>query len=343
MLVTVYKQIKLYSLAIMLLLVGVANGQDIHFSQFFVMPMALNPAETALYDGNVRIACAYRDQWRAVDTKPYETISVGLEKQFHMYDHTFGFGLQAMRDESGYIGLEQNKLLASGAFALHVNGHVLSAGAQLGLVYKTAGLSDHTFDEQFDFGGNNVFNKDFASGEDADAALFHAAVHVGVAWEKQLSYNYIAHVGVSMFNVNTPKESLYGMELENTEQGMRYVVQLGGTYGLKGKLSVEPKILYMRQTKATDFVVGALLQQAVSDDLGLYVGTLFRYGFSSNYDASIWTIGAKYKRIKLGLSYDVNVSQLRQATNYRGAFEVTMAYLSPSWKSKKIAIPCERI
>ncbi|MCQ2605107.1 MAG: PorP/SprF family type IX secretion system membrane protein [Bacteroidales bacterium] len=318
-------------------------GQEIHFSQFYAVPMMLNPAETALYDGNLRITGAYRDQWRAIDSKPYETVSIGLEKQFHLYDHTFGFGLQALHDESGYIGLEQEKLLGSGAFAFHVNGHVLSFGAQLGIVYKTAGLADHTFDEQFDLGGESVFNKQFASGEDGDAALFHAAVHIGFAWEKQLSYNYVAHVGVSMFNLNTPNESLYGMELENSEQEMRYVVQVGGTYSINPKLSLEPKILYMRQTKATDFLVGALLHRTFGDETKLYGGTLFRYGFSKNYDASIWTLGMKYKRFNIGVSYDLNVSQLREATNFRGAFEVTMTYLSPSWKSKKVAIPCERI
>ncbi len=328
---------------LLLLFASIVKAQDIHFSQFYALPMTLNPAETALYDGNVRVTCAYRDQWRAIDMKPFETVSLGLEKQFHFYDHTFGFGLQALRDESGYVGLIQDKLLVSGAFALHVNGHILSFGSQLGLVYKTASFANHTFDEQFDFGGENVFNKLFESGEESDASLFHAAVHLGVSWEKQLTYNYIAHVGVSMFNVNTPSESLYGMDLENTEQGLQYVVQLGGSYKVNSKLEIEPKILYMRQTKATDFVIGALLQQSVHDNLSLYGGTLFRYGMSTNYDASIWTLGTKYKRLSVGLSYDINVSPLRQATKLRGAFEVTLTYLSPSWKSKKIAIPCERI
>ncbi len=318
-------------------------AQEVHFSQFYANPLAINPAQTAWYNGNVRVNCMFRDQWRAIDRKPFQTISFSAEKQFHLYDHTYGIGIQAIRDESGYVGLEVDKVLVSGAFALHINGHSLSGGVQLGLVYKNTKTLDYTYDQQFDLGGNSVFNRNYETGEIDSDPLFHMAINAGVMWSKRLTYNYIAEAGVSLFNINTPYESLNGVELESTKQNLRTAIQFGGTVVLNNRLDIQPKIVYMMQEKATCFLLGALVDYELNESTILYGGPLFRYGWSKNFDASIITVGAKYKRFDFGLSYDVNVSSLRQATDFRGALELSVTYLSPSWKSTKVKIPCERI
>lgn len=318
-------------------------AQEIHFSQFYANPLTANPAQTAFYDGNFRANCMYRMQWKAVDNTPYQTVSVSLEKQFHLSDHTYGFGLLALRDESGYAKLTVDKLLTSGAFCLNVDGHSLSGGVQLGLVYKSTNTDQYTYDEQYDFGGDEVFNRDFMSGELGDEPIFHAAINAGVVWRKQLAHNYIANIGVSMFNINRPYESFYGVELENTEQALRYAIQIGGDYSIRNRLYFHPNVLYMMQKHATDFLLGGNIEYALQPSLHIYGGALFRYGWEKNYDASVWVVGAKYKRLDIGLSYDINLSSLHKATNCRGAFEVSVTYLSPTWKSTKVKIPCERI
>ena len=319
-------------------------AQEIHFSQFYANPLTANPAQTAFYDGNVRANGMYRTQWKAIDNTPYQTVSVSLEKQMHLSDHTYGFGLLALHDESGYANLNVDKLLASSAFCLNVDGHSLSLGLQLGLVYKSTNTDKYTYDEQYDFGGDEVFNRDFASGELGDEPIFHAAINAGVEWRKQLTYNYVANVGVSMFNINTPYESFYGVELENTQQALRVAMQVGGDYTINNnKLYFHPNVLYMMQKHATDFLLGGNLEYVLQPQLHIYGGTLFRYGWEKNYDASVWIVGAKYKRFDIGLSYDINLSSLHKATNCRGAFEVSVTYLSPTWKSTKVKIPCERI
>ncbi|MBP5582449.1 MAG: type IX secretion system membrane protein PorP/SprF, partial [Bacteroidales bacterium] len=46
-----------------------AFSQEIHFSQFYASPLSINPANTAWYDGNLRVNAMYRTQWRAIDSK----------------------------------------------------------------------------------------------------------------------------------------------------------------------------------------------------------------------------------------------------------------------------------
>jgi hypothetical protein len=41
------------------------SAQDPHFSQFFASPLTLNPALTGKFDGVLRVAGNYRDQWPA--------------------------------------------------------------------------------------------------------------------------------------------------------------------------------------------------------------------------------------------------------------------------------------
>ncbi|MCQ2960373.1 MAG: PorP/SprF family type IX secretion system membrane protein [Bacteroidales bacterium] len=318
------------------------TAQEIHFSQFYANALTENPANTAWYDGNLRVNCMYRTQWKAIDNKPYQTISLSAEKQFQFYDHSYGFGVQFLRDESGYVGLINDKLLASGAFAANVNGHSLCGGIQLGLVYKSTNINDYTFDEQFDLGGENVFNRDYNNGENEGRKIFHAAINAGVLWEKQLSKTFTAKAGFALFNINTPHESIYGISLDNTKQSLRVSTQFGGNLNISPKIDIEPNILFMRQEKSTDFLIGANVDYNLAKKTSVYFGTLFRYGFEKNYDASIWILGAKINRFDIGCSYDINLSSLKEATNNRGAFEISLTYLTPSWKKTKSKIPCER-
>ena len=52
--------------------------QDIHFSQFVSSPLNINPALAGIFDGDLRIANNYRNQWSSVSS-PYKTISAGID------------------------------------------------------------------------------------------------------------------------------------------------------------------------------------------------------------------------------------------------------------------------
>src|SRR5215471_19039498 len=54
------------------------RAQDPHFSQFFSSPLTLNPAFTGKFDGNVRVAGNYRDQWPTIN-QAYRTATVSVD------------------------------------------------------------------------------------------------------------------------------------------------------------------------------------------------------------------------------------------------------------------------
>ena len=51
-------------------------SQDIHFSNWQMSPLNLNPAQTGLFEGDGRLIFNYRTQWRSVQV-PYNTFSFG--------------------------------------------------------------------------------------------------------------------------------------------------------------------------------------------------------------------------------------------------------------------------
>ena len=337
---------KYTSLVFFLLMTIVTNkmvAQDIHFSQFYANPLSLNPALTGWYDGDIRIVGNYRTQWKSIDNKPFNTLGFGVEKQYHHFFSTYSFGLQILSDESGYVGLQVSKLLLSGAFSTIYNENTFSGGIQVGGVHKATNTMRYTYDDQFDLGGNHVFNPNIETNEVGGEPVSYVVANAGIMWKRRITNKIIPEIGISVFNLNTPYETFYNRESEQSTLPIKSFVYIGGTYQILPKILLCPTILYASEKKATEFLIGGNVEYKYSKEISPFVGTEVRYGLKSNFDASSWVVGVQYKKVRVGLSYDVNISGLKTATNNRGAFEVSIIYITPSVKSTFIKIPCDRI
>jgi len=317
-------------------------AQDIHFTQFYTQAQSLNPGLTGWYDGDIRVNAIYRTQWKAIDGKDYRTIGFGLEKQYHQYSNMYSFGIQAISDETGYVGLASNKIDISGSFSTKYLGNRISGGIQVGGVYKSTNILQYSYDDQYELGGTDVFNTDLPTAEIEGDPVSYLNINAGVVWSKKFTKKIHPEAGIAFYHINTPNESFYGAEYAGTELASRAIVHIGGKYSANKRIHIEPKILYMRQLKATDFILGGNAIFNFTKDLALYGGMLFRYSWHSNYDASAFVGGIQYKNFDIGMSYDVNISNLKTATNNRGAFEVSLVYITKSLQNNFIKIPCNR-
>jgi hypothetical protein len=63
---------------------------------------------------------------------------------------------------------------------------------------------------------------------------------------------------------------------------------------------------------------------------------------NKNFDSFFPNIGFKYKNLRMGLSYDVNLSSLRQASTYQGGPELGFIYTKGTTKVNYVdrVIPC---
>src|SRR5690625_4984932 len=115
-----------------------ANTQDIHYSQFYMAPLHLNPAMAGVMNCNSRMIVNYRNQWATVLTNPYNTFSASYDQKVPVgREDYFGWGASAWGDVAGETKYKQFMGRLTGSFSKKLFGdrnrsHYLVAGADVG-------------------------------------------------------------------------------------------------------------------------------------------------------------------------------------------------------------------
>ena len=78
---------KVYIAVAFCLLTNFLVAQDIHFSQFNMSPVNLNPAFTGFFDGDYRGVANYRSQWSSVPVS-YSTVSLQADLRHEMENNS---------------------------------------------------------------------------------------------------------------------------------------------------------------------------------------------------------------------------------------------------------------
>ena len=99
-------------------------AQDIHFSQFYMSPLNLNPALTGVMNCNHRVVANYRNQWASVlKANAFSTYSVSYDQRVAIgrYDY-FGFGGVFWGDRAGELDFSTLQGRLSGSYAKRMAG-----------------------------------------------------------------------------------------------------------------------------------------------------------------------------------------------------------------------------
>jgi len=119
------------------------KAQDIHFSQFYLSPLNLNPAMTGVMNCNVRLVANYRNQWSSVlKQNAFKTYSASYDQRIAVGRYDFvGIGGSFWGDKAGESEFStlQGKLSAS--YSKKMGGyrskaHYLVFGAEAGVTQK---------------------------------------------------------------------------------------------------------------------------------------------------------------------------------------------------------------
>ena len=322
-----------------------SKAQDIHFTQWMFSPLTLNPGETGRFDGDYRIAGNFRSQWGSIMNKQYKTLGLSYDRVFSVYGQELSAGLQFANDRSSIGNLMQNKLLFSGGYNKVVKGNYLSAGAQFGLLHKGLDPNKYSFPVQWDNNtglfSNQTGGANMENFTNTNEYLFD--FNLGFGWARQLTDKLFPELGVSFFHLNTPKEGFLG---NGQNLDIRHVYNARLNYRINSKFVLSPNLLYSLQNKAQDMVLGVIGKMKMKENKAkvdeIFAGLNFRDGFSRNYDASNLIIGAKREEWQVGISYDINISELSSITHYRGAFELSVIYIAQSSEPKIYNVPCDR-
>jgi len=340
------------------------HAQDIHFSQYNMSPMTLNPANIGNFEGTVRIGGIYRGQWASVigSKGQYKTPSLWVDapiiQGFRKRDWV-GVGLVFFSDKAGAGSLTHTaaKLGASYHLALDKKGNTyLTLGAQYGQAGRRLNTEGLRFEEGFlnsnPDGTYNAANAVDLAGQ-TEAKSNWSDIDGGIMLSAKLNKRMDMRIGYAMYHIG---QGNYGLvtsgggtgtstptSSSNDQIARRSVVT--GLFNIKltDKFTVGPSFIYQTMSGADEIslqALGAYLFNA-EKDIDLNFGLGYRL---SGGDAVYPMIGARYKNLRVGLAYDVNVSDLNQVSNYRGGFEVAANYIIKIYKPAvvKTKVLCPR-
>jgi type IX secretion system PorP/SprF family membrane protein len=317
------------------------KAQDIHFSQFYSTPLLTNPANTGMSGEDTRIAMNYRNQWSKIGT-PYETVCSSIDKKLVIFNQCFGIGGLVLHDKSSAFDLQATEILLSLSYSRVINNQQLTIGLQPGYVSKSFNSENLTFPSQFDE-INQYFNNTLPSQEDGmNEKINYLDINLGFSWRTMIR-NLMPDAGISISHVNFPVE-----KFSTSTKGVRLPLRmtLNGEINtpLTSKVSITPLIFYNYTPGAHEFMLGSSgdydMKSFKSQIKKLYGVAMLRINPARDIDALILGCGAKLSKFNLGISYDFNVSPLRSATNFNGAFEISIIYLTGKHGQEDANEPC---
>lgn len=329
------------------------NAQDAQFSQFFHTPHQVNPALIGLYDGDFRAGITYREQWSTVlSNAPFRTIMASFDVRQPIGKGDYlGIGGAVLRDEvhvsnftqdRGHLGVSYRKQLSGSRYK--AGGQYLIAGGQVGYGQNAFDAPNVWFSDQFDASTTTI---GFPTGEDFtnQRTPMFIDVNAGVMWYNVFDDHSSIYIGAAAHHLNTPNISF--IEGGNQSLDRRYVAQIGGEFPLSDALSMLPAAIGTLQGEAMNVMAGGNFRytnrewREVALRMGGWAHVANKLESGVLLNAFIVTAVIETERITIGASYDINTSSLSQATNARGAFELSLIYTQPA-KARKWQVNCPR-
>jgi type IX secretion system PorP/SprF family membrane protein len=314
------------------------EAQDPHFSQFFASPLTLNPAFTGKFNGEFRFAANHRDQWLSIPNA-YVTTSASIDfsilKKSIPQGDVFGIGISGLSDQSGDGALKLNYESVSLSYhkALDDEGYnTLGAGFQATYSSLNLDLSKLTFEDQLTQNGfTGPTAEVFPNGVDENYFDMSAGLLFSGSTDGVNNY----YLGTSLYHITRPQ---VGFLDKNWILLPRTTIHGGGSFPLNDMLTISASAIQQFQNQATETVVGAALSSNVNHDnenpVNVYFGSWIRFG-----DAIIPYLGLEFSGWRLGVSYDVNTSSLKAATQSRGGTELSLIYIKKTYENKDIPCP----
>ncbi len=315
-------------------------AQDIHFSQFYMSPLNLNPAMTGVMNCNMRFVGNYRNQYGSIlKENAYQTYSFSYDQKIPVgrYDY-FGVGGTLWGDKAGSAGFGTVQARLSGSFSKRMSGSKGSAnylvfGADLGLSQRRINYTALRWGSQHN--GNGGFDPNLSPNEftfDRDNFLF-LDMSAGLLWFSVWDKNNAFYLGGAFSHLNRANQSFDSDIYDGLYS--KFTIHSGLDYIFPySRFGLSPGIVTFIQGPSLQVNGGVNLKFLLSGNRRTYeafqFGTWVRLANKVDSgilaDALILSTRFDYEQFGIGFSYDMNISSLRQATNLNGSFEFSGIY-----------------
>ncbi len=306
------------------------NAQaDIHFSQFYETSILRNPALTGVFGDDYKFGAYYRTQWSSISS-PYNTFLVSAETHIQVKETSedfLSFGILSYFDKAGsidekitafYPAINYNKSLNTD------HNTFLSFGFTGGYMQYSFNPDKATFNNQYVGGRFNATNPSMENLPSAKMTLYDIGAGVNFNTSRGENHNITYIIGFSGYHFTQPKFSYY------QKAGIVENMRLNGNASigavLNDHVATQFHVNYAMQGTYREIMVGGIVNWTqtsigVNDIFILSGGLFYRV-----QDALVPVFKLTYKSIAMGVSYDVNISTLKEASNMQGGYEFTLFY-----------------
>ncbi len=282
-------------------------AQDVEFSQFYASKNYLNPAFTAL-SNDQSFTSTYRNQWPSIKNA-YDSYFVSFDRRLKGTESAIG--IYYLGDIAGEGALQKQTFAVQyakhirfskeiyGSFGLKASYNTMSIkwdqlvwgdmlDARKGIVNSTSQQQGNPNEKYFDSGSGLII------------------------------YSKNMYGGIALEHVNRPTQGLLSL-YETQRIPLRYKMHLGGNIPIQNvpnatKVSISPQLIYTKQGRSSQTVVGAYLTYDVFS-----VGAWYRLK-----DSFVVLLGMTNNNFRFGYSYDLSANKF--ITQSGGAHEISMTY-----------------
>jgi type IX secretion system PorP/SprF family membrane protein len=331
------KQNLLRVLFLILMSAASVQAQDIHFSQFYMSPLNLNPALTGVMNCTHRVSANYRNQWSSVlKSNAYNTYSVSYDRKLTVgRNDYFGLGGTFWGDKAGASEFATLQGRLSGSYSKKMGGgrkkaNYLVVGADVGASQRSINSANLQWPSQNNGG---VFDPTAGNPEAiANPNFLFMDLAAGVLWffvnEKKKSNFYI---GGAFSHLNRANQSF---DEQNIPLFSKLTAHIGGEKMFNPRFGIVPGIVTFFQGPSWQVNGGTSLKFILGDNrnstqafqIGAWARAANRLEQGKLLDAIILSTRFDYEQFTIGFSYDVNTSSLSAASNGNGSFEFSMLY-----------------
>lgn len=325
------KKMRKFLSAVLILMAIKVSGQDPRFSQFHLMPTYLNPAMTGFFDGDVRFAAIYRNQWFTLgspygNTK-YETEGGAID------------GCIKVGKPSGDYDRKQDYIGVGGAFIRDVAGDeaFTSTDGFINLAYSKTfgykvkhsiaiGLQGEIMSTQFRNGGA-VFPDGIVENIGKNNIKFDATV--GVRYHVDFMKRLNMYFGFAYSHVTSPVSNF--TDISSDKLHAKYIAHAGAVIAIRDRVNLVPSFMFLAQGPSIEANVGAnaqyILGNVYDSKNSISFGLMARFARPEGPEAIIPNVRLEVYNVTLGVAYDVNISNLDHGTKTVGAIEVAVVYI----------------
>ncbi len=315
-----------------------STAQDLHFSNWNMSPLNLNPANAGMFDGDGRLIFNYRNQWKSVPV-PYNTFSFGADfnlKKSLIKNTDEAVGIIFNHDASGdgHYKINEFKVPINHKITFKKDsGLTIGLGVVAGISNISLDLNKLSFDKQWD---GDTYNNGLSNGElFPKLSKTYADIGFGAVIQKKLTQNFTATIGYGLSHINKPNISF------NNTNGVllrsKHNESLNLKYSFSNISNIQFDFFANQQQKFKENLIGLTYYYILEPK----TNTVFNVGLLSRLgDAFITTVGLQHNSMRLQASYDYNYSQFKRATNGRGGFEISFIYI---YAKPKLFVPKTRV